>query len=487
MKLRLLLPAALVLTAVLPAQARPVSVTLYPAGALVTEEETVRLEKDVVLTLPADADAESLSVSLSSGVVLESRLKTGSSPSPAMEALEGDMESLRAELSRVAAERETLSFERRFWSDPPVSLQPGDLQALKAQAEESRTRLDGLAQRETALAARKRALEKDMKKLEARMEALGKHNAAVQECALVIDGKGPVTARWTYFLPGASWQPSYRVTAEEETGLVRVAMNAVMRQDSGADWTDVDVTLASAEDLHSVEPPALPSWIEGEERPVMRPANLMAARAADAKSAAVQNHATGLRWSLGRMDVPAEGRITRLVAAHEFPASFCRLVRPLQDSRAFFTATLASEQVPLLPSGQALFLVNGTENARGLFRLNAGQKEIFFGVDQLVTLKTHELSAKDTDVPVTARTRQWSWRTDIANGHDRAVDVCAESAAPILRDASMNVRTKSRPAAEFSEERSCYEWRLEVPAHGEATITHEVTITSPAAPSGGKS
>ncbi|WP_295638591.1 DUF4139 domain-containing protein [uncultured Mailhella sp.] len=486
MKLRLLLSAALFLASVLPAQARPVSVTLYPSGALVTEEETVRPEAGVVLTLPAGADAESLSVSLSSGVVLESRLKTRGTPSPAMETLEGEMESLRAELSRVAAERESVAAERLFWADPPVSPLPGDRQALKAQAEETRTRLAGLAQRETELSARERTLEKDVRRLEARMETLGRHNAAVQECSLVIDGKGPVTARWTYFLPGASWQPSYRVTAEEETGKVRVLMNAVMRQDSGADWTDVDVTLASAEDLHSVEPPELPVWTEGGERPVMRQANLMAARSADAKAPAVQDHATGLRWLLGRMDIPAEGKITRPVAVHEFPAVFCRLVRPLQDTRAYVTASLLSENVPLLPSGQALFLVNGTENARGFFRMAPGRKDLFFGVDQLVTVKTHELTAKDEDARTSGKTRQWRWRTDIANGHDRTVDVRAESAAPILRDASMSARAKSRPAAEFNEERACYEWRLEVPAHGETTITHEVSVTSPAEPSGDK-
>lgn len=488
MKLRLLLLAALLLSSPAPVQARPVSVVLYPSGALVTEEETLPAAHDAVLTLPADADAESLSVTLSSGTVLESRLRTEHAPSPAMKALQKELEEVRVSLSRAAAERESVSLERLFWADPPVTVASGDAEALKRQAQETQRRLAELAQRDTELDARERALEKNVRALEARMEDMGRNNDAVQTCALVIDGKGPVTARWTYVLPGASWQPVYRVDAGERRGTVRISMNAVLSQRSGEDWKDVDVTLSSAEDLHSVEPPALPVWTEGEARPVLRSANLMAAKAADAKSAvSVQSHAAGLCWSLGRMDVPAEGRITRPVAVHELPAAFCRVLRPLQDDRAYVAAVLTGETPPLLPSGQAVFSIDGRENARGLFRLDEGGKEIFFGVDQLVTARTRQLPAKETDLPSDVKARMWHWRTDITSGHDSAVSVRVEAPAPVLRDARMTVRTKSRPAAEFNEEKACVEWILDVPARGTADIMHEVTVTSAPESSGDRS
>ena len=480
MKLRFLLLAVLVLAAPLPAHARPVSVILYPSGALVTEEETVTSENNVVITLPAGADAESLSFSLSEGTVLESRLRTKHIPSPAMEALQGELESVRVELSRVAAERESVSFERLFWADPPVRSGTEDKKTLDALAKETKARLAELAQRETALNTHERTLEKNIQSLESRMEALGRHNDTVQECHLVINGNGPRTLRWTYTLPKSSWKPSYRITAEEKTGKVRVVMSAVIHQDSGTDWNNVDVTLASTEDMHSVEPPALPVWTEGDERPAMRSMNLMAAKVANTENAvSAQQHSTGLHWSLGPMNIPAEGQLTRQVTSHEFSADFCRIVRPLQDTRAYFTAFLSSEELPLLPSGQGVFYVNGMENARGAFRLNAGQQEIFFGVDQLIRVKTHELAVKTADVPEAVKARQWYWKADIVNDHDSIIEVCAQSAAPILRNAHMRAKIKSRPAADFNEERSCYEWKLEVPAHGTTSITHEVIITAP--------
>lgn len=478
MKKNAALLALLLFASPVPLRAEPVSVTLYPQGAMVTEEETFRPEKDIDITLPAGADAESLSFTLSTGSVLESRIRTKNTPSPVMKALQKEQENVQNELARVAAERESLSFERLFWADPPLNLKAGDRKGLEKQAALSAEQLNSLAEKDIALSGRERKLEKQNRELESRMEAVGPHNKAVQSCSLVLRDAtpGPVTVRWTYFLPGASWQPRYRVLAEEKTGKARVFMEAVLRQDSGADWKNVNVTLASVEDMRRVIPPSLPDWIVGEKQPVMRSMNLMAAKAMDSETA-VQELATGISWKLGTMNVPAEGQVTRFVAAHDLDASFYRLVRPLQDTRAWFTASLTSGEVPLLPAGQAVFYVNGTENARGTFRLSAGQKELFFGVDQLVGVRTDALptgeSAEGTETQV------WKRSVDITSSHDSPVAVRVEIAAPILRNSAMRLTEESTPKAVLEEKGSCYVWLLDIPAGKSAHILQNVTVTLP--------
>lgn len=478
MKKRTFLLTLLLFSLPTPLSARPVSVTLYPQGAMVTEEDTFLAGKDIVLTLPAEGDAGSLSVTLSAGSVLESRLSAKNAPSPAMEALQKELDKVRNGLSRVAAERESLSFERLFWADPPMEAK--NRKDLEQQAALSTEHLHRLAGKDIALSAEERELERQRLALEARMEAVGNHNSTVQTCTLTLRDapSGPLTMRWTYFLPGASWQPRYRVLAEEETGMVRVFMDAVLRQSGGMDWNDVDVTLASVEDMHSVNPPALPDWVIGEERPALRAMNVMAAKApASERSARVQEHATGLRWSLGRMSIPAEGQLTRPVAFHEFSASFCRLVRPLQDTRAWITAFPSSKDLPILPSGQAVFYVNGTENARGTFQLNVGQKQIFFGVDQLVGVNANTLPTGERNDGPSAQV--WRRSMDISNGHDKQVCVRVETAAPILRNSSMSLKEKSSPSAELEEKGARYVWLLDIPAGESEQILHDVTVTIP--------
>lgn len=463
--------------------AKPVSVTLYPQGASVTEEETFQPEKDIVITLPAGAEAESLSFSLSAGSVLETRLRADAKPSPAMKALQKELEEVRDGLSRVAAERESLTCERLFWADPPMEAK--DKKALEKQAALSAARLEKIAGRDIALSARERELEQKSRALEARMEALGSHNKGMQTCTLTLEEppSAPLAVRWTYFLPGSSWQPSYRVLADEKAGTVRVLMDAVLRQQSGADWKNVDVTLASAEDARRVNPPSLPDWVIGEERPVMRSMNLMAAKAMDSESAVLtQELATGQSWKLGHMDVPAEGQLTRFVASHELAASFCRLVRPLQDTRAYVMATLTPDSVPLLPAGQAVFQVNGTENARGVFRLGPDRKDIFFGVDQLVGVRADDLPTGHAAEG--SKANVWRRSVDVVNGHSSPVSVRVEIAAPILRNSAMSLAEESTPKAELEEKGSRYVWRLDIPARESRNILQSVTVTMPEERSG---
>ena len=98
MKRMPLLPALLFCLALaVQAEARPVAATLYPAGALITEEtEAVPAEGRIVLQLPAGADASSLSVSLSRGGVLNRTiaLRPGLA-APAVAALQQEAEELR--------------------------------------------------------------------------------------------------------------------------------------------------------------------------------------------------------------------------------------------------------------------------------------------------------------------------------------------------------------------------------------------------------
>ena len=59
MKQRIVLLVLLLFSLPTSLSARPVSVTLYPQGAMVTEEDTFLAGKDIVLTLPAEGDAGS--------------------------------------------------------------------------------------------------------------------------------------------------------------------------------------------------------------------------------------------------------------------------------------------------------------------------------------------------------------------------------------------------------------------------------------------
>jgi hypothetical protein len=179
-------------------------------------------------------------------------------------------------------------------------------------------------------------------------------------------------------------------------------MQAELAQNSGMDWNGVELTLASSNQLYNVEPPALRDWVISQNNYDAAPRVMLAKSAvrsnAEAAMPAANADEAGLTWSLGRMDLPAASTVTRLVALHELESSFSRLLRPRMSKDIWMFAALDAKALTakpalLLPSGQASFLVDGRETARGSFSFGPASRDIFFGIDQLMKAEVNEVSS----------------------------------------------------------------------------------------------
>lgn len=497
---RLLLPALLCLALTTQAEATPVAATLYPAGAVVTEElEAIPSAGRIALTLPAGADLGTLNIALSRGGVLSHTVKSlPGLPSPAVEALQKELNEIRGRIDLKSSELANTTAMRQFWTQPPYSLSAPSLEMLNGLMDklshESSRQLSAIAEKEATLRSEIRHLEQQASALNTRIRALGKQNAEVKECVLAVDGtgEGPVTVRWSYWLDGANWKPQYRVATDSSTGQVRICMQAELAQNSGMDWESVELTLASSNQLYNVEAPALRDWVIGQNTNDAAPRVMLAKSASRANAGAAMPAANtdeaGLTWALGRMDLPAAATVTRLVGLHELEATFSRLLRPRQSKDVWMYAALdakalASRPALLLPSGQSTFLVDGRETARGTFSFGPASRDIFFGIDQLMKAEVNEVSSdKGNAAPNFFSkdvTRQWSWNSVIHNGHDKAVALRMEDAAPLAREADIGITVKTSPEAMLESGKSRYVWELSVPARSKAEVRYEVKAVIP--------
>ena len=83
------------------------------------------------------------------------------------------------------------------------------------------------------------------------------------------------------------------------------------------------------------------------------------------------------------------------------------------------------------------------------------------------------------DFETSSRVEQWSWATVISNGHDKAVSLRVEEAAPIARDAEVKIRVSTSPKARLESEKSRYVWELSLPAREKAEVRYEVKAVIP--------
>lgn len=494
-----------------PALARPVAVTLYPSGALVTEEESVKPQDGrVSLRLPAGADTSSLIFTLSQGTVLSRTVsRLPGEPSPAVAALQREADALRDAISLKQAELANTSAMRQFWSQPPYSLSAPSVEMANSLMEifsrESRAKLDDIAQEEARIHDELRTLHRQVEAIEARIRALGTENAEQRLCVLDVQdtGFGQVTLRWSYWLAGANWSPRYRLAADTMTGQVRIRMDAAITQNSGTDWNGVELTLASAEQLGRVEPPSLRPWmLDAAPAVYAARANMLMKSAASGASAEAapavmpSSEAAGLLWKPGRADIASGTTVTRLLSEHVFPAAIQRLMRPTRSPDAWIEARFdgaVSRALPLLPAGQAAFLVDGVENARGTFRLTPGSRTVSFGLDQLIRADVTEIAPESASVQTadaaskprgssekaSVDVRQWAWNIVIRSAHPEAVVLRVEESAPLPREADASVSVVTSPAAVLDADKSRYVWELELPARDSLGLRYEVKAVFP--------
>jgi len=74
---------------------------------------------------------------------------------------------------------------------------------------------------------------------------------------------------------------------------------------------------------------------------------------------------------------------------------------------------------------------------------------------------------------------QWSWVSTIHNGHDKAVPLRVEEAAPIARDAEAKINVSTSPKARLESEKSRYVWELSLTAREKTELRYEVKAVIP--------
>lgn len=518
--------APLVLAALLPfsAGAKPVAVTLYPSGALVTEEFQAQADGNFTLDLPAALDEGSLRFSTAKGAPQGVRLqKVEGKESGPLAALRERKQNLEARLDAEKARGEALAaLLTRLTTTPPKaakttpkpSAKPGKEPAAPEIGPEDKLRrnLEELSRQRLASERAARGMEAALTELDARLKSLGGEKDTLR-CTLENVPAGAVQA--SYLISFAGWTPRYTVEAQPEEGLVRLALAARMRQNSGRDWERLELTLATANAPSGVTPPTLspmprpllfksasPSSLGVSTRAVSRgiTADAEAPEAMAAVEFSAREEAGGRAWRPGALSLPDDSPFLLPLEEHTLKANFVRLARPSAGSSVWIQARLENPgDSPFLPAGEASFLLDGLLVGRDEFSLSPADSALSFGRDPLVTVERTALparaeesdsgegkgsSAAEKTMDKTAEKApversNMRWLITLKNGHSAPVRVRVEEPAPLHRDADVRVFERSEPSPALDETKNAYVWELELPGHGSATIREDLLILTP--------
>jgi uncharacterized protein (TIGR02231 family) len=268
----LLVAAALSLSAgaasEIVAASRVAAVTVYPGAALVTRAATVDLpagSSQVLFEgLPSSIDAALATASGEGNFVIEGvdvrRRPASEASSPRVRELEAKIETLEGDVATAEGEIQSLESSQVFLARLGdlnrealnQALSRGELKPADLDASVSAYHAQSLTIQKELQAARgrKRTV---MRSIEALRRELREVQAAsgreVVSAVVSVSATAPVRGvlRLRYAVRGATWEPVYDGRAWLEKSEVNVTYSALVRQSTGEDWQDVEVTLSTAQ------------------------------------------------------------------------------------------------------------------------------------------------------------------------------------------------------------------------------------------------
>ncbi|MCZ0738599.1 mucoidy inhibitor MuiA family protein [Phreatobacter sp. AB_2022a] len=528
-----LLPSAMASAAEFDLPSRVEAVTVFPDGASVTRRFAVEVpagEHVLVLgDLPLTADPGSLRVAGAG----EARLTVGSVDARQPQRFERPdpervqrLEALRDERltldDRIAAERLRKRAAEALVAGPTLAGGERGLdvaqarQAFAAAMEETAAADRAIRQAEQ----RQRLLDREIASIEA---ALRQQPPQRLEARIAVEAvaafRGELTV--TYAVRGARWAPVYdaRLTTTGAKPALDLIRRAEIRQETGEDWRDVNLTVSTARVARGSAAPQLASMIlrfqeprpgrtsdamgsgYGAAPPAAMPAPVIAEseqrmrrsatpRPVEEAEAVVDTGGFQASFTIPGQATIASGpgaRALRIASATVEPQLISRAT-PSVDTTAFLQAQFKyAGEVPLMPGRVSLY-------RDGIFagrtQLAAATRDetvtIGFGPDDLVSIQHNVVRRTDGSAGIitSSRTEEREFRIVVRNGAQSPRQVVIEDRLPVTEAQDITVEplpgATAPTARDVKGRRGIIEWAFDLAPGANREIRHGWRLRWPA-------
>ena len=498
------------------ADSRISAVTVYTDRAIVTRTATLQLpagQHEIALEqLPLRIDDNSLQASLSASAAA-TLLDVSSAPqvSPPSEdnrlqLLDTQLRDIERQEREISDRGSVLENQKQFLADIQASsTKPGKNQALpsidelKSLLQMSEGNLGHILDEQRKLDQQSEELQQRKQELESQRSHLAGDGTHYKRAILRVALEKPaqVQLQLSYTLYDASWRPAYDARLRDGEDKIEMIYQGIVRQSSGEDWTDVDLTLSTARPNLGSNVPALSPWFVD----TFDPRTVMAARPAPAPAAPMmaleakkaQRFAAdemAVAGSLEEMPVAvaevsgattsasfhipthatlnSDGSSQKVaIAQFKLPATFRYLATPSLREAAYLQAdTRNASDYPLLPGTLNTYLGNTFVASGQLRAVMPGETfELALGGDEAMSIK-RKLVNRYTDYTGLTGGRKritYEFRIDAQNNHKTEQRLQFKDQLPISRNEQIKVALLEPEDQFFAREddgKLLWDWQL---------------------------
>lgn len=322
----------------------------------------------------------------------------------------------------------------------------------------------------------------------------------------------------TYVVGQAGWRPLYdmrlRETGSDGSAVIAVSSLAEITQNTGQDWTAVQLSVSTARPALNQRVPELKPWFVDVLQPQPRlykaqmavkgarmdalemaaadeapPLAAMATApvAAEVETAQTEESGTAVTFRIaGDVDIPGDGTPKKTTLGHyDLTPALDFLAVPRHTDAVYRRAKLTNTTgAPLLPGAINLYV--GEEfigQNRIIYTPSGGEVELILGVEERVTVK-RELVRREVDKRLLRDQRQvvYGYEIKLENLLASAVNVTVQDQYPVSRHDQIKVRLdRAVPEPVEHTELHILKWQLTLGPGEKKTIQFEYQVEYPRA------
>lgn len=506
-------------------ESRIVRVTVYPGMALVEREAALNLKagaNTLTLTgLPAVLVDESVHARVTSGggVAIEeikverwflSRADEGEARK-----VETAILDLERQIMLVDGEQKSLAAKEKFLhsiqATPPAGA--GQSAGLKVDAPAWNSALSYIGTQLNKIYSEMAEFELKRRALKEEKEAMEKQLAELQsakpredksiELTLRADAGGTGKLAVTYLVSDVTWWPGYEIRALPGEGRMELLYTGQVRQKSGEEWSDVELSLSTSQPARSATVPELWPWdlrLWQPSRVAMQKAggredNAVLAASFDKAEemmapeapAGIDSRSTSILFAIPGLRTIASGEEPArvVIARSSYAAAMSYITIPKLSAFVYLQGKIVNEGLAPLLAGQAMVYVDGDYVGKTAIKpLAPGESaDLSLGIDEGLKVKRELVKKYERNKGTLSKKQEmeYDFRIVIENFKKQTVKVKVvdQLPRPLQEEIELGDVKLSPPPEEWDKDKQQVSWTLEIKPGGKSELLLHFTVSSP--------
>jgi len=523
----------------LQAQSRITQVTVFSGDALVNRLSNLKLnqgEQKVIFSgIIPEVDENSLRVSGSGSAevkILGASLKKEfieEAPAEKVKKLEAELQQLKDErnksenLKRILADEKLFLDSIRLFSQGQI---PKDLVTRMPPAKELEETLKFLSAKLKENYDEAMAAELNIRDLDKKIEVVsnelseisGPERKLTRSIVVELDvvKAGTLELNVSYMVSGASWYPLYDARADFNSANVALVSFGVVKQTTGEDWADIDISLSTAQVNVSGTMPEISPWFIRPYQPprvmyekavrggggygtyqAMAPVE-MNVREEEAPAPAAYQYAeaqekgVSVVYKIGRKaTIKADGSEYKLpISGQTLKADFNYSAYPRMSNFAYLTSEVINGNDQQLLGGRVNVFSDGDYVGQSsIENVGPGEKfDLSLGVDENAKVKREMLEKKVDqtmigNIPGLTKRTDFKFKLKVENYKSKPINVKLYEAMPVSEDDRIKVKINNvslePKEKDWKDKKGIYLWEFELDPKAKKEITYSYTIEHP--------